>query len=52
MASLRLRVDELLQENRQLKSDVTDSQTNLALLRSELATLRQGYEDKCHELKM
>lgn len=52
MTSLRLRVDELLQENRQLKSDVTDSQTNLALLRSELATLRQEYEDKCHELKM
>ena len=48
---MRRRLEDQLTENRVLKSDVTDAQTNQAILRSELASLRQQYEDKCRELK-
>lgn len=44
-------MDELNHENRQLKSALTDAQTNLAILRSEIASLRQQYEEKRDELE-
>ena len=47
----KARMDELNAENRQLKSAFTDAQTNLAILRSEIATLRQQYEEKRDELE-
>jgi len=47
----KVRVDELTFENRQMKSQVTDANTNLAVLRSEIVTLRQEYEAKCDELE-
>jgi predicted RNase H-like nuclease (RuvC/YqgF family) len=48
---MRRRLEDQLTENRVLKSDITDAQTNQAILRSELASLRQLYEDKCRDLK-
>ncbi|XP_074617322.1 ras and EF-hand domain-containing protein homolog isoform X4 [Acropora palmata] len=39
-------VDEKVQEIRFLRSQLTDAQTNLAVLRSELAQLRNDYEEQ------
>ncbi|KAK6184047.1 hypothetical protein SNE40_002224 [Patella caerulea] len=46
---LKAKLDELNYENRNYKSDLTDAQTNLALVRSELASIRQQFKEKCHE---
>ncbi|GAB1598925.1 ras and EF-hand domain-containing protein homolog [Argonauta hians] len=51
MCLLREKFEEVCQENRQLRSNETDSQTQLALLRSDLVTLRQQNQDKSHELE-
>ncbi|KAH3882276.1 hypothetical protein DPMN_006210 [Dreissena polymorpha] len=45
-------VEEMTFANRQLKSDLTDAQTNLALLKSDLAAAKQQLNDKLHELDM
>jgi tellurite resistance protein len=37
-------------ENQELRNMLTDTKTNLALLRSEMAQLQSEYEEKCHEL--
>lgn len=50
--NVKLKLDELTVENRRLRSELTDAQTNLALVRSELATVRQQHKDKCQELSM
>ncbi len=47
----KARLDELTQENRHLRSALTDAQTNLALLRSEIATVRQQFDEKKDELE-
>jgi len=47
---LRARLDELNEENRSLKRSLTDAQTNLALQRSEVASLKAQCEEKCYEL--
>jgi hypothetical protein len=39
-----------MQESRQLRLSLMDTQTNVALMRSELAQLRAQYEEKCREL--
>ena len=39
------------QEIRYLRSQVTDAQTNMAVLRSELAQLRNDYEDQTVQLE-
>jgi len=49
-SDLKSRVDELTHENRQLRSQLTDAQTNLALTKSELISLKQNYDEKSHEL--
>lgn len=36
-------------ENRHLKSALTESQTQLAVLRSEMATLKAQYEERNHD---
>ena len=36
-------------ENLELRNMLTDTKTNLAVLRSEMAQLRSEYEEKCHE---
>nr|XP_022342071.1 ras and EF-hand domain-containing protein homolog isoform X6 [Crassostrea virginica] len=50
--NVKLKLDELTIENRRLRSELTDAQTNLALVRSEMATVRQQHKDKCQELSM
>ncbi|XP_064599676.1 ras and EF-hand domain-containing protein homolog [Liolophura sinensis] len=52
LSELKSRLEELYHENRHMKSSLTDAQTSLALARSELATMRQEYKDKCHELQI
>ncbi len=47
----KAKLEELTVENRQLRSSFTDAQTNLAIVRSELATLRQQFDEKCDELE-
>ena len=49
---LKTQMEELCHENRYLKRNLTDVQTNLALQRSELVTLRQSYNDKTRELEL
>lgn len=46
MQTLRKEVDELRQENRQLKSSLTELQTNLALAKSENLELKSEYDDQ------
>lgn len=50
-ASLKEEMEMLSQENRFLKSQVTDSQTSLALLRSELAQLRSEFVEQSEQLQ-
>ncbi len=45
------RLDEILHENRSLKSSLTDAQTSFALLRAEMATMKQQVEEKSYELE-
>ena len=49
---LKGKVEEMTFANRQLKSELTDAQTNLALVKSDYATLKQQYNEKLHELDM
>ncbi|XP_048730125.1 ras and EF-hand domain-containing protein homolog isoform X3 [Ostrea edulis] len=50
--SVKIKLDELTGENRRLRSELTDAHTNLALVRSELATVRQQHKEKCQEVSM
>ena len=47
---IRTKLEESMQESRQLRLSLIDTQTNVAIMRSELAQLRTQYEDKCREL--
>ena len=47
---IKLKLDESIEENRNLKMSLLDTQTNIALMRSELAQMRVQYEEKCKEL--
>ena len=49
--AFKKRIEELTGDNRGLKNNLTEAQTNLAIIRSELATLRQEYEEKCREIE-
>ena len=44
------KLDQAADENRSLKCVLTDTQTNIALLRAELGQIRHQYENKCSEL--
>ncbi|XP_065290073.1 ras and EF-hand domain-containing protein homolog isoform X2 [Dermacentor albipictus] len=50
LTSVHSKLDEALQENRQLRLSLMDTQNNVALTRSELAQIRSQYEDKCKAL--
>lgn len=50
--NVRNRLEDIQSENRTLKSELTDSQTNLALVRSELISFRQQFQEKCRELDL
>ncbi|GIY06721.1 hypothetical protein CDAR_578161 [Caerostris darwini] len=47
---VRTKLDEAVHENRQLRMSLLDTQTSIALMRSELLQLRNMYEEKCREL--
>ena len=49
---LKAKVEEMTFANRQLKSELTDAQTNLVLLKGDFATLKQHCNEKSHELEM
>ena len=49
---IKVQFDEICHSNRTLQSHLTDAQTNLALMRSELAQLRQSYVEKCRDLEL
>ncbi|WAR02385.1 RASEF-like protein [Mya arenaria] len=49
---LKGQVEEMTFANRQLRSDLTDAQTNLALVKGELANTKQQISDKAHEVEM
>ena len=50
ISSVRNKLEEAHQDNRDLKMKLQDTTTNLGLLRSELAQSRFQYEEKCQEL--
>lgn len=50
LTSVHSKLDEALQENRQLRLSLMDTQNNVALTRNELAQIRSQYEDKCKAL--
>ena len=49
---LKGKVEEMTFANRQLKSELTDAQTNLALVKSEFASVKQQLNEKIHEVNM
>ena len=49
---LKARMEEVCNENRSLRCNLTEAQTNLSLLRTEITTIKQNYEEKCYELEM
>ena len=49
---MKTQFDEICHSNRSLQSHLTDAQTNLALMRTELAQLRQSYAEKCRDLEL
>ena len=44
------KLENAVEENRNLKYTLNDTQTNIALLRAELGQIRSQYENKCTEL--
>lgn len=42
-------MDETIEESRELRRKLIDTQTNLAVVRSEMENLRSEYEIKCEE---
>ncbi|XP_054717709.1 ras and EF-hand domain-containing protein-like isoform X2 [Uloborus diversus] len=47
---VKAKLDDAVHENRQLRMSLLDTQTSIALMRSELLQLRTMYEEKCREL--
>jgi len=52
LLQLKAQTEEMTFANRQLRSDLTDAQTNLALVKGELANAKQQLNDKAHEIDM
>ncbi|XP_021342604.1 ras and EF-hand domain-containing protein homolog isoform X6 [Mizuhopecten yessoensis] len=50
LLDMKKRLEDMVIANRHLKSELTDSRTNMALVRSELVSVRNNYTDKCREL--
>ena len=47
---LKRRLDEMQHANRQLKSQLTDVETTLAVTKSEVVNLKQDLDEKTEEL--
>ncbi|XP_059155529.1 ras and EF-hand domain-containing protein-like isoform X2 [Physella acuta] len=52
LLNLKKRLEEIASENRMLKSELTDAQTNLALIRSQMSTVKQQLDEKNYELEI
>lgn len=47
---MQKKLESAVDENRGLKMVLSDTQTNITLLRAELGQIRNQYENKCSEL--
>lgn len=47
----RQKLEEAIQENRQMRYSLLDTQTTISLMRSDLSQIRGQYEQKCKELE-
>ncbi|CAL1534753.1 unnamed protein product [Lymnaea stagnalis] len=52
LMNLKKRLEEIASENRMLKSELTDAQTNLALIRSQMTAVKQQLDEKNYELEV
>ncbi|KAH9518740.1 hypothetical protein Btru_006126, partial [Bulinus truncatus] len=52
LLNLKKRLEEIGGENRMLKSELTDAQTNLALIKSQMTTVKQQLDEKNYELEI
>ncbi|KAL4224722.1 hypothetical protein ACF0H5_015419 [Mactra antiquata] len=50
LLQLKGKVEEMTFANRQLQSELTDAQTNLALMKSELVSTKQQLNERIHEI--
>ncbi|XP_074596490.1 ras and EF-hand domain-containing protein-like isoform X2 [Brevipalpus obovatus] len=50
LGEFRSKLEEALHENRQMRLSLLDTQTTVAMMRSELSQLKNMYEQKCQEL--
>lgn len=51
LVEMKTKLNEMSLENRHLKSNLTDQQTNMALIKAELARLQQEYNERCVDLE-
>lgn len=52
LLNLQKSLNDISVENRQLKSELTDCKTNMAIVRTEMSTYKQSYQEKARELHM
>lgn len=50
LLKLQKTLNDIEVQNRQLKSELTDCKTNMAVVRTELSTYKQQYNEKVREL--
>ncbi|XP_012934807.2 ras and EF-hand domain-containing protein [Aplysia californica] len=50
--SLKKRLEEIHTENRMLKSELTDAQTSLALVKSQMTSVKQQLDEKTYEMEV
>ncbi len=51
LVEMKQKLSEMNLENRHLKSNLTDQQTNMALIKAELARLQQEYNERCVDME-
>lgn len=51
MNEYRQKLEEAIQENRQMRHSLLDTQTMISTMRGDLSNVRAQYEDKCQELE-
>lgn len=52
LLNLQKALNDISVENRQLKSELTDCKTHMAIVRTEMSTYKQSYQEKVRELHM
>ncbi|XP_022250747.1 ras and EF-hand domain-containing protein-like isoform X2 [Limulus polyphemus] len=51
LSEVLTKLEDAVDENRQVRISLMDTQTSVALMRSDIAQLRSMYEEKCRELR-